>query len=52
MPKLKQPKRPKIGASARTWKTYETKLNKYVAAKNETKRRRELKENTLSKIKE
>lgn len=52
MPKIKQPKKPKLGASPRTWKKYENNLTKYVAAKNETKRRRELKENLLSKIKE
>lgn len=52
MPKLKQPKKPRIGASARTWKTYERKLDKYVAAKNEATRRKNLKEDKLAKIKE
>ena len=52
MPKIIQPKQPRLGASPRTWKKYEKKLSTYVASKNELKRRKELKENLLGKIKE
>ena len=51
MPKLKQPKKPLLGATPRSWNTYEKKLKKYVDGKNERTRRKELKENLLEKIK-
>lgn len=51
MPRLKQPKKPRLGASDRTWKVYEKKMNKFVNAKNENTRRKELKDNLLGKIK-
>ena len=51
MAKIKQPKKPKLGASPRTWKVYEKKLNNFVNAKNEQTRRKELKDKVLEKVK-
>lgn len=51
MAKLKQPKKPRLGASDRTWKVYEKKLKNFVDGKNEQTRRKDLKDNMLGKIK-
>lgn len=48
---IKQPRKPKLGASQRSWDIYEDRLTKYVNDQNERKRRRELKDKKLSKVK-
>lgn len=45
------PRKPRLNAQQSTWGKYEKKLKNYVDAQNERKRRRELKENLVSKIK-
>lgn len=51
MPKLKMPRKPRLNAQQSTWDKYEKKMKAYVAEKNERTRRKELKENLVSKIK-
>ncbi|MFD2521371.1 hypothetical protein [Emticicia soli] len=51
MPKIKMPKKPSLNSTQATWDKYEKRMKQYVASKNERVRRRELKDNLVSKIK-